>query len=96
MKCTTEPIAVVLVALYRYQNYLIRILHSLLEKIGEVEPHTIFFENHHANAIKIPTPKEETLFNNAHSSRLKLAYLNFKAVFWGKIHAAKRRMQKRS
>ena len=62
MRGSTEPITVVLIALYRYQNFPIRILHSLLEKIEGVEPHTIFFKNHYTNAIKTPTPKEETLF----------------------------------
>jgi len=62
MNCSPEPITVVLVALYRYQNFPIRILHSLLEKIEGVEPHTIFFKNHYTNAIKIPTAKEEALF----------------------------------
>jgi radical SAM superfamily enzyme YgiQ (UPF0313 family) len=62
MNGSPEPITVVLIALYRYQNFPIRILHSLLEKIEGVEPHTIFFKNHYTNAIKIPTPKEETLF----------------------------------
>ena len=57
-----EPITVVLVALYRYQNFPIRILHSLLETIDGIEPHTIFFKNHYTNAIKLPTPKEEALF----------------------------------
>ena len=64
MNCSTEPLTVVLVALYRYQNFPIRILHSLLEQIDGVEPHTIFFKNHLTNAIKISTPKEETLFRD--------------------------------
>lgn len=57
-----DPITVVLVALYRYQNFPIRILHSLLETIDGIEPHTIFFKNHYTNAIKLPSPKEEALF----------------------------------
>jgi hypothetical protein len=36
----------------------------------------------------------QAIFNQTYSARLKLAYLNFKAIFWGKIYAAKRRMQK--
>jgi radical SAM superfamily enzyme YgiQ (UPF0313 family) len=62
MNSSSKPIAIVLIAMYRYQNFPIRILHSLLEKIDGVEPHTIFFKNHYTNAIKIPTPKEEALF----------------------------------
>ena len=62
MNFSSEPEVILLVALYRYQNFPIRILHSLLEKIDGVEPHTIFFKNHYTNAIKLPTPKEETLF----------------------------------
>ena len=62
MNSSSEPIVILLVALYRYQNFPIRILHSLLEKIEGVEPHTIFFKNHYTNAIKLPTPKEEMLF----------------------------------
>jgi radical SAM superfamily enzyme YgiQ (UPF0313 family) len=62
MNCSTEPITVVLIALYRYQNFPIRILHSLLEKIDGVEPHTIFFKNHYTNAVTFPTPREESLF----------------------------------
>jgi hypothetical protein len=46
MNRSPDPITVVLVALYRYQNFPIRILHSLLEKINGIEPHTIFFKNH--------------------------------------------------
>ncbi len=62
MNSSTEPIAVVLIALYRYQNFPIRILHALLEKIEGVEPHTIFFKNHYTNAVTPPTAKEESLF----------------------------------
>jgi hypothetical protein len=39
---------------------------------------------------------KEAVFNKAPGSKLKLTRLNLKAVFWGKIHTAKRRMQKRS
>ncbi|MGD9086627.1 MAG: hypothetical protein PVJ41_16735, partial [Desulfobacterales bacterium] len=62
MSPSTDPIAVVLIALYRYQNFPIRILHALLEKIEGVEPHTIFFKNHYTNAVAPPTAKEESLF----------------------------------
>ena len=62
MNASTEPIAIVLVALYRYQNFPIRILHALLENIEGVEPHTLFFKNHYTNAVTPPTAKEQSLF----------------------------------
>jgi radical SAM superfamily enzyme YgiQ (UPF0313 family) len=62
MKPATESIAIVLVALYRYQNFPIRILHALLEKMDGVEPHTVFFKNNYTNAVTPPTVKEESLF----------------------------------
>lgn len=62
MNSTSEPIAIALVALYRYQNFPVRILHSLLEKMDGIEPHTIFFKNQYTNAVKPPTVKEESLF----------------------------------
>ena len=37
-----KTLTVVLVALYRYQNFAIRILHSILENIKGVKTHTIF------------------------------------------------------
>ena len=39
---------------------------------------------------------KQALFSETPNSRLKLTYLNLKAIFWGKINTAKRRMQKRS
>ena len=62
MNSSTEPIAIVLVALYRYQNFPIRILHALLETIEGVEPHTLFFKNHYTNAVSPPTAREQSLF----------------------------------
>ncbi|UCH22949.1 MAG: cobalamin-dependent protein [Deltaproteobacteria bacterium] len=62
MNLITEPITVVLIALYRYQNFPIRIMHSLLEKSEGIEPHTIFFQNFYTNALKYPTAREEELF----------------------------------
>ncbi|MGD2023541.1 MAG: radical SAM protein [Desulfobacterales bacterium] len=62
MNPATESIAIVLVALYRYQNFPIRILHALLEKMDGVEPHTVFFKNNYTNAVTPPTVKEESLF----------------------------------
>ncbi|MBW2469637.1 MAG: hypothetical protein JRE62_10070, partial [Deltaproteobacteria bacterium] len=62
MSPAIDPVPIVLVALYRYQNFPIRILHALLEKIEGVEPHTIFFKNHYTNAVTPPTAREESLF----------------------------------
>ena len=59
---STQPITVVLIASYKYQNFPIRIMHSLLESIEGVKPHTIFFKNHYTNDLRYPTPKEEALF----------------------------------
>jgi radical SAM superfamily enzyme YgiQ (UPF0313 family) len=36
-------------------------MHSLLEKIDGVEPHTIFFQNFYTNALKYPSAEEENL-----------------------------------
>jgi radical SAM superfamily enzyme YgiQ (UPF0313 family) len=58
----TQPITVVLIALYKYQNFPIRTMHALLEKIEGVDPHTIFFKNHYTNDLRYPTAKEEELF----------------------------------
>jgi radical SAM superfamily enzyme YgiQ (UPF0313 family) len=57
-----KPITVVLVALYRYQNFPVRILHALLERMKGVEVHTVFFKNHLTNAVQQPTEREEQLF----------------------------------
>ncbi|MGD8989961.1 MAG: radical SAM protein [Desulfobacterales bacterium] len=64
MNPCSEPITILLVALYRYQNFAIRILHALLEKIEGVEPHTIFFKNHYTNAVTPPTDTEQSLFRD--------------------------------
>lgn len=53
---------VLLVALYRYQNYPVRILHALLERLPGVEPHALFFKNRLTNAAAPPTAREEALF----------------------------------
>jgi len=58
----SDPLNVVLIALYKFQNFPIRILHSVLENIDGIAPHTIFFKNHYTNDIRPPTPKEEGLF----------------------------------
>ena len=50
-----------LIALYRYQNYPIRIMHSLLEKIDGIKPHVVFFKNCYTNAVAPPTAREEEL-----------------------------------
>ena len=38
----------------------------------------------------------QAVFNGARSARLKLIFLNFKAVCWGRIQALKRLIQKKS
>ena len=66
----SEPINVVLIALYKYQNFPIRILHSVLENIEGVTPHTIFFKHHYTNVLRQSTPTEEGFFKD------KIAELN--------------------
>jgi anaerobic magnesium-protoporphyrin IX monomethyl ester cyclase len=61
MSTSREPIPVLLLALYRYQNFPIRILHALLENIEGVRPFTIFFQDFYTNAVRYPTSKEELL-----------------------------------
>jgi len=61
MKKSREPIPVVLLALYRYQNFPVRILHALLENIEGIRPFTIFFQDFYTNAVQYPTLKEERL-----------------------------------
>ena len=61
MNRSTEPISVVLIALYRYQNFPVRIMHSLLENIDGVQPYSIFLKNFYTNVINPPTSKEEIL-----------------------------------
>ena len=74
MQNSTEAITVLLVALYRYQNFPIRILHALLQNMAGVEPHTIFLKNSYTNAIKALTTKEERLLKD------KIIALNPKLV----------------
>ncbi len=74
MNLQTEPITVVLIALYRYQNFPIRIMHSLLEKNDGVKPYTVFFQNFYTNALKLPTATEEDFFKK------KIIELNPKIV----------------
>lgn len=57
----TKPITAVLIALYRYQNFPVRMMHALMEKIDGIDPHAIFFKNLYTNAIRKPTAKEEDL-----------------------------------
>ena len=61
MHNSRQPIPVLLLALYRYQNFPVRILHALLENIEGVQPFTIFFQNFYTNAVRYPTPREERL-----------------------------------
>jgi anaerobic magnesium-protoporphyrin IX monomethyl ester cyclase len=58
---STQPITVVLIALYKYLNFPIRTMHTVLENFEGVHPHTIFFKNHYTNDIRYPTDKEEEL-----------------------------------
>ena len=62
MDSYTQPITAVMIALYRYQNFPIRIMHALLEDINGVAPHAIFFKNLFTNAIRKPGSKEKHLF----------------------------------
>ncbi len=57
-----KTLTVVLVALYRYQNFAIRILHSLMENINGVKVHTVFFKHVDTNTFDPPTEKEMELF----------------------------------
>lgn len=57
-----NKIIIVLVALYRYRNFPVRIMHPLLRKIDGIEPHAIFFKNCDTNVFNPPTDREEELF----------------------------------
>ena len=57
-----KTLTVVLVALYRYQNFAIRILHSILENIKGVKTHTIFFKHVDTNTFDPPSEKEMEMF----------------------------------
>ena len=57
-----KTLTVVFVALYRYQNFAIRILHSILENIKGVKTHTIFFKHVDTNTFDPPSEKEMELF----------------------------------
>lgn len=53
---------IILVALYRYRNFPVRIIHPLIEKISGVKAHTIFFKNCESNISSLPSAREEELF----------------------------------
>ena len=55
-------INIALIAIYRYLNFPVRIMHRLLEDIEGIKPHSIFFRNFEANLGKVPTKTEEDLF----------------------------------
>jgi len=57
-----NKVVIVLVALYRYMNFPLRIIHPLLENIEGIKPYTIFFKHFEANMGKAPTETEEKLF----------------------------------
>ena len=62
MHKTEQNMTVVLVAMCRYQNFPIRIMHPLLENINGIKPYTIFFKNYDTNVFKVPSKTEEDLF----------------------------------
>jgi anaerobic magnesium-protoporphyrin IX monomethyl ester cyclase len=64
MEQTDQPIAVVLIALYRNVNFAVRIMHSLLEDIDGIKPYSFFIKNSTKinNKLKFLTQKEEELF----------------------------------
>lgn len=57
-----NTINVVLVALYRYLNFPVRIMHPLLKQIDGVNPYAIFFKDCHTNIFQLPSAIEEYLF----------------------------------
>lgn len=59
-----DKIVTILVALYRYQNFPVRSMHSLLKEIDGIEPHSIFFKDLDTNMFNLPTKQEEELFVN--------------------------------
>lgn len=42
---------VLLVALYRYQNYPVRIFHSMLQGMEGVKPHSVYLKNYFENTF---------------------------------------------
>jgi len=53
---------IILVALYRYQNFPVRIMHPILKEIDGIETHAIFFNDYAENMFNLPTHQEEKLF----------------------------------
>jgi anaerobic magnesium-protoporphyrin IX monomethyl ester cyclase len=58
----TGDLVVVLVAMYQYQNFPIRIMQPLLERIDGVITYTIFFKHTATNTFIPPSEKEKALF----------------------------------
>jgi anaerobic magnesium-protoporphyrin IX monomethyl ester cyclase len=58
----TGDLVVVLVAMYQYQNFPIRIMQPLLEKIDNVTTYTIFFKHSSTNTFIPPSEIEKELF----------------------------------
>ena len=58
----TGDLVVVLVAMYQYQNFPIRIMQPLLERIDGVTTYTIFFKHTASNTFTSPSEKEKELF----------------------------------
>ncbi|MHA2054877.1 MAG: B12-binding domain-containing radical SAM protein [Candidatus Hodarchaeales archaeon] len=59
-----NKIRVVLVALYRYRNFPIRIMHPLLEKMEGVKVYTVFLKNCEGNLFTYPSDEEKEFFKN--------------------------------
>jgi anaerobic magnesium-protoporphyrin IX monomethyl ester cyclase len=59
----TGDLVVVLVAMYQYQNFPIRIMQPLLERIDGVTTYTIFFKHSSTNTFISPSEKEKELFS---------------------------------
>lgn len=62
MVSNMSEIKIVLVALYRYQNFPVRIMHAELEALPRVQPYSIFIKNCFENVFSATTPTEEALF----------------------------------
>lgn len=57
-----SDVVIIFVALYRYENFPVRILHPLLQKIQGIKPYSIFLKNCDTNQFEYPSRKEEELF----------------------------------
>lgn len=55
---------IVLVALYRFQNFPVRILHSIIERVPGVKPYTIFLKDKGSPGVNPLTGKEQKIFTD--------------------------------